>query len=165
MHGACCKHKALHFLKGKSQIPLRQLVRSWLRTSQCNGIWHEPASNMFGASSELASVMEFGFYRTRTVCSRFVSGTQVPYRRPFAYGAMTIGTVTLSWVGCHVWYIDEGHEQVRTAQYCGTKQTIHQEKMCLSRINSGKMRPRVTQYNILTCPTSRHTEMEKKKIL
>ena len=41
-----------------------ELVRSWLRTSQCNGIWHEPASNMFGASSELASVMEFGFYHS-----------------------------------------------------------------------------------------------------
>jgi len=26
-------------------------------------IWHAPASNMFGASSELASVMEFGFLR------------------------------------------------------------------------------------------------------
>jgi len=29
-----------------------------------NGIWHDPALNMFGASSELASVMEFGFNRT-----------------------------------------------------------------------------------------------------
>jgi len=39
----------------KSQIPLRKLVRTWLRTSS------EPAPKRFGASSEPASVMEFDF--------------------------------------------------------------------------------------------------------
>jgi len=45
-----------------------ELVRSWLRTSWCNGIWHEPASNVFGVSSDLASVMEFGFKQYNLYC-------------------------------------------------------------------------------------------------
>ena len=44
------------FEAGSCQIPLHSLVRSQLRTSS------ELAPNMFGASSELVSVMEFGFY-------------------------------------------------------------------------------------------------------
>jgi len=59
-----------------------ELVRSQLRTSQRNGISHEPASNMFGASFELASVMEFGFnqFTTNMSCAvhAFEDGRELP---------------------------------------------------------------------------------------
>jgi len=53
-----------------SELALNQLVYG-------NGIWHEPASNVFGASSELASVMEFG---SNSFCRNDKIRQTVPYR-------------------------------------------------------------------------------------